>query len=77
MPRKTATPKHVAIPPVASPSMDRPSIAFAWFLDTIVLTELGGFYTMDCTLCGSEICELAEGLSLRTMLNTALAHDCE
>ena len=74
---KKPAPKHVAIQPVASPSMDRPSIALGWFLDSIVLTELGGFYTMDCTLCGDEICELSEGLSLRVIFNTALAHDCE
>lgn len=77
MPRKTATPKHVAIQPVSSPAMDRPSIALGWFLDSIRLTELGGFYTMDCTLCGAEICELEDGLSLRVIFNTSLAHDCE
>lgn len=77
-------PVNRAITPQASPAMDRPSIAFAWFLDSMVIGcmedenghRLNDDLVLLCTLCGDEVCEVEDGDSLRILLNTALAHDC-
>lgn len=80
MPRKTE--QHmIAIEPATMtvPTMDRPSIAFAWFLDSIrveKMDESEEHLIIECTLCGESICEIKDGQSLRVILNTALAHGC-
>lgn len=58
--------------------MDRPSIAFAHFLDSIVMDSTGETDTlvMSCSLCGLGICTVDPTDSLRVLLNTALAHEC-
>ncbi len=80
-----ATRKHTSINPTEHnvPKMDRPSIAFAWFLDSMSIesnNESGGFAVeqlyLVCGLCAERICEIDDGDNLHVLLNTALAHDC-
>lgn len=77
--------RNTEIRAVNVPAMDRPSVAFAWFLDSIVFeTEAANFpdekdhpeMLMSCKLCGEDICEVSDGDKLRVLLNTALAHTC-
>jgi hypothetical protein len=59
--------------------MDRPSVAFARFLDSAqVIEEVGTarVLLLTCSLCSESICDIEEGDTLRVLLNTALAHDC-
>lgn len=61
--------------------MDRPSVAFAKFLDSIVIestddNERQDSLLMSCSECGGTICFVDDGDTLRVLLNTALAHDC-
>lgn len=58
--------------------MDRPSIAFAKFLDGIVMDGTGepDMLVMACSLCGQGVCTVDPNDTLRVLLNTALAHDC-
>lgn len=63
------------------PAMDRPSVAFAWFLETMDVVEIHGEFgpgvlTLTCNLCSDEVCVIDNGDNLRVLLNTALAHDC-
>lgn len=62
------------------PAMDRPSIAFAKFLDSIVIdepvNEVKDYASMTCALCGAVICAVEPADTLRVLLNTALAHEC-
>lgn len=60
------------------PTMDRPSIAFAWFLDNmqVGVVENTDDPVLFCTLCLGVICSVEHGDTLRVLLNTALAHDC-
>lgn len=58
--------------------MDRPSVAFARFLDSV---EVEGSADPDalrmvCGQCSGLICMIESGDTLRVLLNTALAHDC-
>lgn len=55
------------------PRMDRPSVAFAWFLETMEV-ESGA---MICTLCSEIVCAIEDSDNLRVLLNTALAHGCK
>lgn len=72
--------KNVSINPTPEnvPKMDRPSIAFARFMDSMVIewnddrTRL----VLACNLCMDGLCNVEDGDSLRILLNTALAHDC-
>lgn len=66
------------IEPGTVPAMDRPSIAFARFLDNIVIETTDDMHrpVMTCNLCGDGICLIDPGDTLRVLLNTALAHDC-
>lgn len=64
--------------------MDRPSIALARALDSIViegdqrnLSGEGGTLTMACTECGDSLCLVEEGDTMRVLFNTALAHVCK
>lgn len=58
------------------PKMDRPSIAFAWFLDSMAIDRTGaGTLVLVCTLCEEMVCDVEETATLRVLLNTALAHD--
>lgn len=73
----------IAIEPATMtvPTMDRPSIAFAWFLDNITVevdVENWNSAQVVCALCRGIILEVDEGseMSLRVILNTALAHGC-
>lgn len=77
MPRKTE-PVMIAIEPatMSVPTMDRPSIAFAWFLDNIEVYNDGDVVEWLCTLCNKNIMDVTDGQSLRVVLNTALAHGC-
>lgn len=69
------------VTPGAVPAMDRPSIAFARFLDSMVVTaepndpKVEGL-VLTCELCGVDVCEVEPGDTMRVLLNTALAHDC-
>lgn len=64
------------------PAMDRPSVAFAWFLDSmIVATDANGATPptetwLECSLCGFHVCDIEDTINLRVLLNTALAHTC-
>jgi hypothetical protein len=79
---KKPKPRMIALEPatMSVPAMDRPSLALAWFMDSIRFdVDSGGDFpvvTMECTLCGGVICHLDDGDTLRTMFNTALAHGC-
>jgi len=82
VPRKTE-PVMIALEPatMSTPAMDRPSIAFAWFLDNVrieVDVENWGGAAVICNLCQTIMCEVDENseMSLRVILNTALAHGC-
>lgn len=76
-------PSNTAIEPAQMqvPTMDRPSLAFAWFLDSIVIEDKGcvgdSAPYLVCNLCSEELCLVEDGDNLRTLLNTALAHTCE
>lgn len=59
------------------PAMDRPSIAFAWFLETMIVEDHGERLTMACSLCVEDVCSVEAGDTLRALLNTALAHNCD
>lgn len=69
------------IEPGTVPAMDRPSIAFARFLDSMEVEEGTHDQTselvLSCNRCGAAICAVEVGDTLRVLLNTALAHDCE
>lgn len=79
-------PKRVntAIEPtrLSLPAMDRPSVAFAWFLDSISVEAYvnddvqGNAVYLTCDLCSTWICTIEDGDTLRVLLNTALAHTC-
>lgn len=66
------------------PKMDRPSIAFAWFLDSMSIEHvedenghvMNDLLYITCNLCSEPVCEVDDGDTLRVLLNTALAHDC-
>lgn len=77
---KPIRPTNTAIEPTQMrvPTMDRPSLAFAWFLDSIVLDyddEHNGLL-LTCSLCGDGLCAVEAADTLRVLLNTALAHTC-
>lgn len=81
MARKPTEQKMIAIEPVTMqvPTMDRPSIAFAWFLDRM-LVEMGDAgdesVCLMCDVCSTLVLDLTPGVTLREALNTALAHGC-
>jgi hypothetical protein len=60
------------------PAMDRPSVWFAKFLDSVVIHGAGDpdHLRMECDLCGDLICHVEPNDTLRVLLNTALAHEC-
>lgn len=75
------THKHEAIEPTLMqvPQMDRPSVALAWFLDSMIveedtLEESG--LVMACRLCGESLFGVEHGDTLRVLFNGALAHTC-
>jgi hypothetical protein len=61
--------------------MDRPSIMFAHILDAITVdndSSLGdNLPVLACQTCGTSLCDIEEGDTMRVLLNTALAHKCE
>ncbi len=59
------------------PAMDRPSVAFAWFLDSMTVSLDEDALILFCTLCEGMVCAIEDGDTLRVLLNTALAHNCE
>lgn len=65
--------------PMNLPKMDRPSVALAWFMDSIQMEEMNrpiNSLMMTCTLCQEHICAVEDGDTLRVLFNTALAHTC-
>lgn len=78
MARKPA-PVRLGIEPsqMGVPTMDRPSVALAWFLETMTIERDDEVVKMVCALCGGEVCWIEAGDDLRVLFNTALAHNCE
>lgn len=80
MARKPAKRGLTGIEPseMSVPAMDRPSIAFAWFLDRMLIETTDDDHRpmLVCELCGRGICLIDSGDNLRVLLNTALAHTC-
>jgi hypothetical protein len=78
--KKTTKQGHVGIEPtrMSLPAMDRPSVQFAWFLDSMIIEYNEGAEALYlyCSLCGTGICEVEHSDTLRVLLNTALSHDC-
>lgn len=68
------------------PTMDRPSIAFALFLDNMRIEkdsaspndDDGGWSEtyITCQVCSTRVVEVDEGDTLRVLFNTVLAHSC-
>lgn len=65
------------------PTMDRPSVVFAWFMDGMAVesdNESGGMAVeqlyLSCVACGERVMALDEGDTLRVIFNSALAHRC-
>lgn len=62
------------------PVMDRPSVAFAWFLDAMKIEATddneGSGLVLSCEMCANLVCFIEDGDDLRVLLNTALAHTC-
>ncbi len=64
------------------PTMDRPSIAFALFLDNMRVEQ--DYHAVDsststyvtCQVCGERIVEVEDGDTLRVLFNSVLAHTC-
>jgi hypothetical protein len=82
MPKKTQS-RQPAITgietgPMSLPKMDRPSVAFAWFLDSMIVewSDQHDALMLTCAHCGTDLCEVEHSDTLRVLLNTALAHDC-
>lgn len=75
--------RMIAIEPatMSVPTMDRPSIALAWFMDNIVVEsdvyEERYQPAWRCALCDAVIMYIDDGDDLRTVFNTALAHGCD
>lgn len=62
------------------PEMDRPSIMYARLLDAVAIEdpEFGeGPPLLVCQPCREIICKVEDGDTVRVLLNTALAHECE
>lgn len=76
--RSTSKPGITSIEPagLSLPAMDRPSVAFAWFLDRMTVVFSGDEAVLACGYCGDLICAIEDGDTLRVLLNTALAHTC-
>lgn len=64
------------------PAMDRPSVAFALFLDNMAIefddTELSDRSTayITCQVCTERVVEVEDGDTMRVLFNTILAHSC-
>jgi hypothetical protein len=65
------------------PAMDRPSVAFALFLDNMRIETDEGVPTVDfdhtyitCQVCSERVVEVDDGDTLRVLFNTILAHTC-
>ena len=64
------------------PTMDRPSVVFAWFMDSIGIEEDVDYTDgtsetyLICNACTERIMSLDDGDTLRVMFNSALAHRC-
>ena len=60
--------------------MDKPSIALAHFMDSMVVEEKfpGEPYPLVMVHkdCNTAICDVEDGDNLRVLFNTALGHDC-
>lgn len=58
--------------------MDRPSIVLAHFMDSIMIEDKGDDPALQMvhTECGTVICDVEDGDTLRILFNTALGHDC-
>lgn len=69
---------HEAMEPALMqvPTMDRPSVALAWFMDTMNFESDGIQMWMACGLCSERVCSVEESDTLRVLFNTALAHGC-
>ena len=80
MARKAAKPGITGIEPhqMSLPAMDRPSVAFAWFLDSMIIAwdDEGERLLLVCNLCQDGLCTVDDSDTLRVLLNTALAHTC-
>lgn len=65
---------------MSMPAMDRPSVMFAHLLDNIEVendSSTGDFVpVLVCQSCAETICAIDNNDSMRTLLNTALAHQC-
>lgn len=65
------------------PAMDRPSVAFALFLDNMAIeVDVDSDHTIpDCTyitcsVCQTRVVEVDDGDTMRVLFNTILAHSC-
>lgn len=70
-------------PELHVPAMDRPSVAFALFLDNMRIEDdysLNGsddHYTyITCQVCSERVVEVDDGDTMRVLFNTILAHTC-
>lgn len=81
MPKQTDSGPGFDTETMTLPTMDRPSVVFAWFMDGIAIedeyvdTEAHYVYLI-CTACADRIMEVNDGDTLRVIFNTALAHRC-
>lgn len=80
MPRKTETGPGFDPEDMTLPTMDRPSVVFAWFMDGMVVEnrdQTGKFDpVLACAACGDHVLAIDDGDSLRVIFNTALSHRC-
>lgn len=63
-------------PELHVPAMDRPSVAFALFLDNMCV-EVDEYHTyITCQVCSTRVVEVEDGDTMRVLFNTILAHSC-
>lgn len=70
--------KRTGIEPhrMSVPTMDRPSVTFAWMLDSMVVDGEPDGLLLVCKACGDPVCAIDRDDTLRVLFNTALAHTC-
>lgn len=80
MPRKTDDGPGFDTETMTLPTMDRPSVVFAWFMDGIEVEDRnpGGEFdpVFTCAACGEHIMDIDAGDTLRVIFNSVLAHRC-
>lgn len=58
------------------PAMDRPSVAFALFLDNMRIERDDPMEYVTCAVCSERVVEVEDSDTLRVLFNTVLAHSC-